>query len=376
MSKRGFRPVPLKLLASGIDTLHLSARGRVRDDVWEAVEAAKARAQAMEGAVPFDFPVTEQAFLLKPHGLRGYSYWLASPDFELLLGRSERFPAALVQLHAAYLHSLGPEWAIDLAVQLLRLDVFTAPPDVVVSRVDLYADSQGWQLELLDLSRFVCRGRSRRAFVERQQAFASGRRLTGFMFGRDALVARVYDKTEEIRRRGGSWLTDLWGERADDRAVWRVELQLRRDVLAEFNLRSVLDVLAGVQDLWHYGTESWLTLRLPTDDRRERRWPIDPLWREVQAVRIAPAVSGVVRKRLIQMTEERLVQGLQGYLTSWAALRGSRRLDDTMEAVAPILERYMATRGRTFAAEVQHKRVRLMSVTALLDVSGENSADE
>jgi hypothetical protein len=48
---------------------------------------------------------------------------------------------------------------------------------------------------------------------------------------------------------------------------------------------------------------------------RERRWPVDPLWREVQAVTISPAVSGVVRRRLHQATEERLVQGLQGYLS-------------------------------------------------------------
>jgi hypothetical protein len=36
------------------------------------------------------------------------------------------------------------------------------------------------------------------------------------MFGRDALVARLYDKTEEIKARGTSWLHDLWGERDDD----------------------------------------------------------------------------------------------------------------------------------------------------------------
>jgi hypothetical protein len=87
--------------------------------------------------------------------------------------------------------------------------VFAGPPQVTVSRVDVYADMQGWRLELADLDRFVCRGRGRRAFLEREQAFASGRRLTGFMFGRDALVARLYDKTAEIRRRGVSWLPDL-----------------------------------------------------------------------------------------------------------------------------------------------------------------------
>ena len=148
----------LTLLSSGVDTLHLSARGGVRAEVLEALEAAKREAQATEDAVPFEFPMTGQAFLLKPYGLRGYGLWLASPDFELLLGRGARFPAALVQLHAAYLHSMGAEWALRLVEQLLRLEVFGGPPELVVSRVDLYADTQGWDLELADLRCFVCRG--------------------------------------------------------------------------------------------------------------------------------------------------------------------------------------------------------------------------
>ncbi len=321
----------------------------------------------MDEPVPFEFPLTGQAFMLKPYGLRGYAHWLASPDFELLLGRNARFPAALVQLHSAYLHSMGAEWALQLAEQLLRLEVFGGPPELVVSRVDLYADSQGWDLELADMRRFVCRGRGRRAFVDREQAFASGRRLTGFMFGRSAILARLYDKTAEIERRGVSWLPDLWGERDDGRPVWRLEFQFRREVLGEFQLRTVEETLASVQDLWRYGTGQWLTLRLPNGDPRERRWPVDPLWQEVQAVEIAPAVCGVVRQRLVQAREERVVQGLQGYLTSWAALREHEQLDRTMEAVGPILERYLASRGRTFQSEVRRKRARLLSISAFLD---------
>jgi hypothetical protein len=367
MSKQAVAFVTLRLLASGIDTLHLSAKGTVRAGVWEALEEAKREAQEADEAVPFEFPVTSQAFLLKPYGLRGYAYWLTSPDFELLIGRGARFPAALVQLHAAYLHSMGPAWSVDLAVQLLRLEVFAGVADVTVSRVDLYADGQGWDLDLADLRRFVCRARGRRVFVERAQAFASGRRVTGFMFGRGALVARLYDKTEEIRARGTSWLRDLWGERDDDHAVWRVEFQFRREALAEFNLRTVADVLAAVQDIWCYAAENWLTLRMPTDDARERRWPVDPVWRDVQAVTISPSVSGVVRRRLFQATEERIVQGLQGYLTSWAALRDGRHLHRTLEAAGPILERYLTSRGRTFAGEVQRKRARFMYVTTFFD---------
>lgn len=356
----------LRVLSSGVDTLNLSARGAVRAEVWEALEAAKLRAQAEEESAPFAF-ATGRAFLVRPYGLRGYTYWLSSPDCELLFGRSERFPAALVQLHSAGLHSMGVDRAVDLVEGLLRAEVFASPPELVVSRVDVYADATGWDLELSDLDRFVCRGRARRGFVERELTFATGRRLTGFMFGRDALVARLYDKTAEIALRGVTWLHNLWGEREAEAPVWRLELQYRRKVLVEFGLRAVDEVLAGVQDLWRYGTHEWLTLRTPTEDRRPHRWPVDSTWREVAAVEVAPEACGVVRRRIAEAAEARIVSGLQGYVTSWAALRESYGLHTTMEAVGPILDRYLAQRGRTFEAEVRRKRARLLSVTELLD---------
>jgi hypothetical protein len=76
------------------------------------------------------------------------------------------------------------------------------PYKLTVSRIDIYADVQGWVPELSDLHRFVGFGPYRRGFEERQVSYLTGSRLTGFMFGKDALVARIYDKTVEIRRRG------------------------------------------------------------------------------------------------------------------------------------------------------------------------------
>jgi hypothetical protein len=174
--------------------------------------------------------------------------------------------------------------------------------------------------------------------VEREHTFATGRRLTGFMFGQDALVARLYDKTAEIAQRGFMGLHDLWGQRDREAPVWRLEFQYRRPVLVEFGLRSGGEVVAGVQDLWPYGAEEWLTLRTPTTDPRPHRWPIDPTWREVAAVQVAPEVCGVVRRRLVEATEARIVSGLQGYLSSWAALRESPHLRPTLppgRATAP-----------------------------------------
>jgi hypothetical protein len=349
-----------------VDTLHVSARGAVRPEVWELLESGQRQAKASDEEVRFDFPETDGAFLLRPHGWRGYTFWLSSPDFELMVGRSEKFPAVFGQLHAAYLHSVGLSWALEFVELLLRHDVFASPYELAVSRLDLYADLQGWVPVLEDLHRFVGYGRSRRGFGERNEVFTAGHRLTGFTFGRDGLVARVYDKTREIRNRGLSWLPDLWGSDGQDNPVWRVEFQYRRKVLVEFHLRSVEDTLSSIQDLWRYATGDWLSLREPTANRQRTRWPLDPLWAEVQAIEIAPSCTGVVRRRLEQATLQRIVQGLWGYVTSLAALRDRPELEGALVELRGQLERYTESKNRSFRAEVARKRARQLGVTAIL----------
>jgi hypothetical protein len=200
----------MRLRSTGIDTLNLSVRGKLREDAVERVAGRQSEARLAEEPQVAEFRVTQQAFMVKAFGWRGYTYWLSSPDFELMLGKSEKFPAAVVQLHSAYLHSMGVDRGLDLLEALLRHDVFAGAYELSVSRVDVYADFQGWEPRLADLDRFVSFGRHRRGFQENQQAFTMGSRLSGFMVGRDALVARLYDKTAEIQKRGLSWLPDLW----------------------------------------------------------------------------------------------------------------------------------------------------------------------
>jgi hypothetical protein len=357
----------VRVRSTGIDTLNLTARGKLRDEAVELVAGRQSEARVSEEPQLVEFPITSQAFMVKPFGWRGYTYWLSSPDFELMLGKSEKFPAVVVQLHSAYLHSMGVDRGLDLMEGLLRHEILAGAYDLAVSRIDIYADVQGWELRLADLDRFVSFGRHRRGFQENQQAFAVGSRLSGFMIGRDALVARLYDKTAEIQKRGLGWLPDLWGTDGRDQAVWRLEFQYRRAALAEFNLKRVDDVVASVQDLWRYATEVWLSLRLPTRHSLTRRWPVDPLWEEIRRIRIAPSTTGVVRRRLEEADELRLVQGLQGYVSSLAARRDRMDLDDAMEDFGTVLRRYLDSRGRQFASEVRRKQARHLGVTAFLE---------
>ena len=146
-----------------------------------------------------------------------------------------------------------------------------------------------------------------------------------------------------------------------------MEFQFRREALADFQTKSVDEVIASVQDFWHYGTAKWLSLRIPTGDPRRRRWRLDPAWEEVQAVRIAPTMTGVVRRRIEQALELKLLQGIQGYATSLAVVRGRDRRGEAMTDIGTLIDRYLAERGLAFKDEVSRKRARRLSVTSWLD---------
>lgn len=59
-------------------------------------------------------------------------------------------------------------------------------------------------------------------------------------------------------------------------------------------------------------------------------------------------MTGVVRRRLEEANELKLLQGLQGYATSLAARRDREHLGDAMDDFATLVSRYIELRGRGF----------------------------
>jgi hypothetical protein len=74
----------------------------------------------------------------------------------------------------------------------------------------------------------------------------------------------------------------------------------------------------------------------------------------------------VVRRRLEEADEYRLLQGFQGYATSLAARRDHPELGDAMEDFGTIVQRYLAAKSRQFTEEVKRKQVRHLSVAVPL----------
>ncbi|HSP09418.1 MAG TPA: hypothetical protein VLU92_07455 [Candidatus Dormibacteraeota bacterium] len=282
--------------------------------------------KAQETGQPQILAADERKALIQASGWGGYRYWLRCGDFDVFLGRGQSLPAAYARIASEFIHEVGPIRALaDLKSFVGAL--LDQVDETICSRVDIYADFQGWVPGSEDYHRFVTRSRRNTSHIA---VHHDGRRFTGFTFGRDAMVARLYDKGLEIAHSGTGWMRDVWGDRLDPSAsVWRLEFQLRRQVLAECSLTTPQDVLAQRQNLWAYAMR-WLSLREPRPGAARTRWPVADVWSHLTRSQPEGANSPLVRKRIREHDESVLVRGLTGYASSLAAITGVSDLDLAM----------------------------------------------
>jgi hypothetical protein len=350
----------VRVLASGIDSLYLSFRGRVPVGRLEALEALRDAAQRDGAPVPIALPGRD--VVVRPHGWGHYRYWVHCSVFEVFVARGDKLPAAYVQLRSHYLHAVDVHEAVANAEAFVRGWIADGVEPPTVSRMDLYADFQGWLPVEDDYRRFVTRGRKSTAYVEPLQAHFDGSRFTGFRIGKQAMVARLYDKTLEIKSTNKDWVEEIWAT-ADcnvTQPVWRLEFQIGRQVLAETDLRQADEVLEARSELWAYATTTWLSLRNQSANSQRYRWPVADEWRVLQQALLDCPCAPAVRRRIREHDELVLVRGSAGYLTSLAALHGHPSLDWALARLRQQVPLYLRGQDKDFADVVMEKRKQLV----------------
>jgi len=357
----------ISILAAGVDSLYLSAKGELRPAVLELLERLQTEARTTGDPAVFTTADESHTFLVNATGLRRHRFWLRSPGFELLVGSVEPHPEAYMQLHSAYIHHLGVESALGESEQFLGDHIFAKPPLLTVSRIDLHADEQGWEPTMNDLARLVTRARRRQSF---EQVHMHGRQLNGFTFGRSDVVARIYDKTLQMRTKGESWTELIWKDRDPEKSVWRIEFQFRRSGLrslrcndpAHIDKHSPQHVLEHRQDLWEYGNR-WLSLRHPIPgDTNVTRWPEATDWTAIREAEMGSPRSSLIRERIRGDDERRLIQGLIGYATSLTAIGSAHDLCNAITRNVPEAGWYLASHRKGWSARVEEKRHRRLTL--------------
>ena len=341
----------LRELASGIDALYLSARADLPADLVSYLELCRAWATEMRRPAPCEIGGTY--FGMAGHGWGKYRFCLDHPMARINFSTSRHLPAVRVQPRAEYLHAEGPEAVVATIRALLTPDL--GDVHFSVSRVDLFADWQGWALALDDAHRFVCRADTRRTYEVGGSSPASSSAAVRRRRSRPASTT----KTADVAVKGSDWWLEIWGERyRPGLRVHRLEFEVGRQALVEFDLDTPASVLATIGDLWAYATRDWLTYRSPTADQTRSRWPLAPEWVAVQQATLTHRAVGIDRLRCIRRSTSvgKLLPGLTGYL---ASLIGTEGIDDTLGAVGQHLQNYEIISRTAFAARVAGRRSEL-----------------
>lgn len=339
----------MNVLWSGVDTLEASFRGNLAPELPEHLEELKAFAQLAEHPVTAylgDYP-----FSVSGSGLKPWRWLLKGDDFHLRLSPSRHIPTASVRLLsvalAAYGHLDLYRLAHDVAGLVGRLH------EAGASRLDIFADLQGFEPTVEDMAGIVCPASYRAVHL-------SGSVPQTFQYGKGALVLRVYNKTAELASSHKSWLREVWAtcEGYDpQRDVWRVEAQLRREALESLGCHNTADAFAMLPDLFASAL-AWCELRVP-DGVNPSRWQRSPIWDEL----CAQSFGGVALPRIVKHSSlaamDRVVPQALGLLISGSAHLGISDPDEAFSLLALRSREYLASRGQDFGDRVRMREVEI-----------------
>ena len=331
------KPDRAKILRIGLDSLYLSFQGEILPAVEQELGDKKHLAQSRrkEDQALAQYPIKDHLFEVRPGRERLFPYVLEDGAYRISLasGESRRLPFAYVKLSSDLLAHKGPEAGLNELTRILdelagQYELFPT-----ISRVDVFADFQ----TTVDLGKL-----EREAWVTRAEgvdSYSRKGRFSGWVIGAGGQIsARLYDKTLEIAQKNHKpYLLELW-ERAGrnpELPVWRLEFQLRREVLDQLGIRSFASLIQNQGGIWGYATQNWLRLTEPQKaDSNRGRWPTHPLWAELAEIRWRLDDIPLERKYSPARppSEERLLRLVMAALTSFMAVHGLTQFKAGMKA--------------------------------------------
>jgi hypothetical protein len=317
----------------------------------DVLEEARNEATSSNHAVPLR--LGHEQFDVAPHGFQRYRFCLDHPYGRVGISTSSHLPTFRVQPRAEFLHGAGPQGVVDWYRSLLEEEC--GPVLLTVSRLDLFADFQGWTLDGNSRHEFVTRAKNRHTYEEDDV-------FNGIIFGsRDSgsIVARIYDKTIESRKTGSAYWKIIWGDEFDvNQSVLRVEFELMRNALREFGINSPEQALDATGSLWSSLSREWLTHRVPTADQTRARWPVSRQWECVRRARIGEDDWGIARMYGAKQQGSlfNMMPALAGYLARFGALTNSTSFGDLLPHLSDHLAQYGHDSGKGLPERIAEKQ--------------------
>lgn len=338
-------PEYFKALRWGVDSLYLTYTGELFPEVLTRLKALKTLAQSAEDndIALAQYPIGGHVFEVKDRGVKLFPYILADGAFYIQLSTGGRVPMAYVQISSQYLAFAGPELA-ESALRNVLSQLGNLTSMAAVSRIDLYAD-------------FVCPEDmewGREAWVTRAAGidrYAENGVFTGWVIGKGGiLMARMYYKLLQAAKNNLEYLLPLWEEAGwrEGDSVWRLEFQIKREVLKQMHIDRLSDTLKNLGGLWSYATTEWLKLTVPNpDDQTRSRWPVHPLWGYLSSIDWETQGGPLSREYTPTRTpsNEALYVRYLSTLVSFMAVHSHRDFYQAQEAFTELVVGYFSGRA-------------------------------
>ena len=332
------------------------------DEDWAALNDAKEKAKApafkSSGQV---INFRDINFVMRPAGQKPYTYILQHNDLTVKIAQQVsrgRFPEIFIEFRSQLLWRFSHRHAYLFIKEWIS--TWAVVVNDVVSRADLAIDLSG----CLDvgIENVISRVRKGKVYlqflpIKEGEIYHYGSKVTGWTFGSGPLVMRIYDKLSESKISHKEWFHDLWKEGGWDEKsdVTRVEIQMRRDFLKEFEVGTFESFEKSLGDIFRYVTEDWFSLREPSTDKNRSRWPVTPLWSEVQgAIKDFGKTHGQIRGRIKEGKRNVLIPQAAGLITSIGATDEHFTLENFLFEV----RRHYRKKGLTIEEAISEKRQR------------------
>jgi len=356
-----------ELLLCGIDTLDIGLFVKwVRD--WKAMaeyfEAGKEQAQKDGGYL--DFTADGREFLHLPIGKApNYRFHIQFPEYHLYISitrEASTSPNLYVSLNSETLWRLGIQGAVDI----VRNDIECMGGLIekyLPSRCDFCVD---FKMPMGITEEFLKIHRVSRSIAN--TSIKSGECLETYYLGspKAPIRLRIYDKGKQVLKKGKLWFLDLWGTE-DIQDIWRVEYQLRRSALRQFNIYTLDDLKDKCNGIWRYLTNDWFSLRIPDNEKKERCM-IHPWWIQLQecADKFGPTME-------VQRSFDALkipaptwyVYHIAGCLPSFAARCGITDMENALDLLMSKVKLHWS--NKSFEREFLKRAIKLGLATEKFD---------
>ncbi|TAJ09477.1 MAG: hypothetical protein EPO61_05295 [Nitrospirae bacterium] len=347
---------PYKLLLHGIDTVQCAyflVSPPAQGIPFAHLGMEKEMLRHSKSREPKAVTLGGMEFMLHPYGSpSGYPFVLTNEDFKIELGEFNT-PSCFVTFRsqglwrdtAAGLHEKFLRWGMALGLVPHRPEG--------LSRVDFSFD---YHVPTVDFTADAFVSLSTKDSQHRENGT-----MQTFTLGKGDIVLRVYDKVAEVNQKSAKvWFYDLWGQ---SEHVWRIEWQVRKPLLRSAGITTMTDLYTHQGTLLRYLAEEHDTLRCPTSDSNRSRWPLHPLWEDLQQrIRALPTLEHRIQDGQFAVLEERLMRmtiSIYGYLKRIAAMECVQNRQPMLtveEAIAHLGTRVHKVHERmTWEADVRHR---------------------